>query len=319
MGGLIEVPEVADVHAWLRILAAPDDSVALARILLGSRYRLGLGDLAPLARWVRHRHGGDSDPDLALPYPMLEALDRGEGATSPEVAGVLDDFRDTYRALLAAAQQCTLVELIRRVIDAIEGWTEIEAMPEVAGLTARLNLYRFLDLAEDWSPLAGSPSLEGFLGYLDLLSEDRAAAELDTATVGGEDAVPLLTVHRAKGLEWHTVFMPALARQVFPGKSFGFDNPTEKSRWLPYELRLRHRRPSRPHRQTSRDHRAATAAPPPQRTADRLRRRHPGQPAAADDRRRLGPPSNGVRRQRVTGAGTGRARGQPDRMGERPR
>ncbi len=238
MGGLIEVPEVADVHAWLRILAAPDDSVALARILLGSRYRLGLGDLAPLARWVRHRHGGDSDPDLALPYPMLEALDRGEGATSPEVAGVLDDFRDTYRALLAAAQQCTLVELIRRVIDAIEGWTEIEAMPEVAGLTARLNLYRFLDLAEDWSPLAGRPSLEGFLGYLDLLSEDRAAAELDTATVGGEDAVPLLTVHRAKGLEWHTVFMPALARQVFPGKSFGFDNPTEKSRWLPYELRL---------------------------------------------------------------------------------
>ncbi|MET0830949.1 MAG: ATP-dependent DNA helicase, partial [Acidimicrobiia bacterium] len=238
MGGLIEVPEVADVHAWLRILAAPDDSVALARILLGSRYRLGLGDLAPLARWVRHRHGGDSDPDLALPFPMLEALDRGEGKVSPDVAGVLDDFRDTYRALLAAAQQGTLVELIRRVIDAIDGWTEIEAMPEVAGLTARLNLYRFLDLAEDWSPLAGRPSLEGFLGYLDLLSEEQNAAELDTATVGGEDAVPLLTVHRAKGLEWHTVFVPALAANVFPGKSFGFDNPTERARWLPYGLRL---------------------------------------------------------------------------------
>jgi DNA helicase-2/ATP-dependent DNA helicase PcrA len=238
MGGLIEVPEVADVHAWLRILAAPDDSVALARILLGSRYRLGLGDLAPLARWVRHRHGGDSDPDLAIPYPMLEAVDRGEGDSPPEVAGVLDEFRDTYRSLLAAAQQCTLVELIRRVIDAIDGWTEIEAMPEVAGLTARLNLYRFLDLAEDWSPLAGRPSVEGFLGYLDLLSEEQNAAELDTATVGGEDAVPLLTVHRAKGLEWHTVFIPALAAKVFPGRSFGFDNPMDKARWLPYELRL---------------------------------------------------------------------------------
>ena len=238
MGGLIEVPEVADVHAWLRILAAPDDSVALARILLGSRYRLGLGDLAPLADWVRKRHSSAPDPDLALPYPLLEAVDRDEVDTPPEVAGALDHFRGTYRTLLAAAQQCTLVELIRRVVDAIDGWTEIEAMPEVAGLTARLNLYRFLDLAEDWSPLAGRPSLEGFLGYLDLLSEDRAAAELDTATVGGEDAVPLLTVHRAKGLEWHTVFMPALAHQVFPGKSFGFDNPTDKPRWLPYELRL---------------------------------------------------------------------------------
>lgn len=241
LGGLIEVPEVADIHAWLRILARPDDSVALSRILLGCRYRLGLGDLAPLATWVKARNPGRDDPDLEIPYPLLEAVDRWDepGATpATKVDELVLGFRSTYRRLLGDAQQCTLVELIRRIIDAIEGWTDIEAMPAVAGLTARLNLYRFLDLAEDWSPLAGRPSLEGFLGYLDLLAEDKTAAELDTATLGGEDAVSLLTVHRAKGLEWDTVFVPAIAKNVFPGRSFGFDNPEEKPRWLPYRLRI---------------------------------------------------------------------------------
>ena len=238
LGGLIEVPEVADVHAWLRILARPEDSVALARVLLGGRYRLGLGDLAPPAAWVRARHPRP-DPDLELPYPLLEAIDRmvADGAGTGSAAR-LAEFRATYRRLLADAQGCTLVELIRRVIDAIDGWADIAAMPPAAGLTARLNLYRFLDLAEDWSPLDGHPSLDGFLGYLDLLAEENAADELDTARVGAEDAVSLLTVHRAKGLEWDTVFLPDLVKDVFPSRAQVYDDPTNKPYFLPYQLRI---------------------------------------------------------------------------------
>ncbi len=238
LGGLLSVPEVADVHAWLRVLGHPDDSVALARILLGARYRLGLGDLAPLATWVR-RTTREAD-EVVLDYPLLEAIDR-----LPDVPGLSDvarqrlgEFRATYRTLLSDAQGATLVELVRRIVDAVDGWAEIEAMQPAAALSARLNLYRFLDLVEDWSPLAGRPSLEGFLGYLELLEEDRTSDELDTARVGSQDAVSLLTVHRAKGLEWHTVFMPALAKGTFPARSQGFDDPQSSPKWLPYELRL---------------------------------------------------------------------------------
>lgn len=239
LGGLLDVPEVADVHAWLRLLGRPDDSVALARILLGSRYRLGLGDLAPIAAWVRRvQRTMDDDGDVS--YPLVEAIDR-----LPEVPGVhrearrrLTQFRTLYRRLLADGQGITLVELVRRVVDGVDGWSEIEAMPPAAALSARLNLYRFLDLVEDWSPLAGRPSLEGFLGYLDLLQEDRSGDELDTARIGGGDAVSLLTVHRAKGLEWEAVFVPALAHTVFPSRSLGFDDPVAGPKWLPHELRL---------------------------------------------------------------------------------
>ncbi len=239
LGGLLSVPEVADVHAWLSILGRPEDSTSLARILLGGRYRLGLGDLAPLASWARGKSAA-LDPDAELGYPLLEGIDR-----LTEIDGLsavarqrLIEFRDTYRRLLSEAQGVTLVELVRRIVDAIDGWAEIESMPPAAALSARLNLYRFLDLAEDWSPLSGRPSLDGFLGYLDLLQEERAPEELDTARVGGENAVSLLTVHRAKGLEWDAVFIPAVARDIFPSRSQGFDDPVASAKWLPYELRL---------------------------------------------------------------------------------
>lgn len=241
LGGLLEVPEVADLHAWLRIIGRPDDAPGLMRVVLGHGYRLGLGDVAPLARWVRSHHREVGDDDLGgIGWALLEAVDALEeiDGLSDEARTRLDRFRATYRGLLEAAQGVSLVELCRRILDRAEAWPEVEALDDAARLSARLNLYRFLDLAEEWSPIEGAPSLEAFLDYLDLLAEDRAADELDTARISGEDAVALLTVHRAKGLEWPVVFLPALCGGIFPGKSLGFEDPVTKAQYLPHEHRL---------------------------------------------------------------------------------
>ena len=239
LGGLLDIPEVADLVAWLRLLHHRDDSVSLARILLGSRYRLGLGDLAPLVRWAQ-REGLWQDDEEGPSWPLLEAVDRVDEVEglSKELRRRLVEFRDLYRSLLSQAQGIALVELCRRVLDAFDAWSEIEAMEPAAALSTRLNLYRFLDLAQEWSPLEGRPSLEAFLGYLELLRSDPSADELDTARVGGSDAVTLLTVHRAKGLEWDSVFIPALATDIFPARSLGHDNPATYAQYVPFELRL---------------------------------------------------------------------------------
>ncbi|MCU0280599.1 MAG: ATP-dependent helicase [Acidimicrobiia bacterium] len=240
LGGLLDVPEVADLHAWLRIVGRPDDTAALMRVLLGARYHLGLGDLAPVAaRPTRRPPGEPADPE-APARGMLEGLDRLEDASalSAEAARRLAAFRTTYRRLLEAAQGLSLVDLCRRILDETGAWPEVEALGDAARLSARLNLYRFLDLAEGWSPLEGAPSLDAFLDYLDLLGEDRASEELDTARVSGEDAVALLTVHRAKGLEWPVVFVPALAKGTFPGSPHTLEDPLAQPRFLPYEMRL---------------------------------------------------------------------------------
>ena len=239
LGGLLDVPEVTDLHAWLRLLEYPDDSPALLRVLLGSRYRLGLGDIAPLTNWLRARRPAGSDHDERT-FPLLEAVDQLDDVPGlrPEARRRLEAFRTVHRELLIVAQGVALDELCRRILDAIDAWAEIESMEPAAGLSARLNLYRFLDLAQAWSPLEGRTSLAAFLDYLELLADEGRADELDTARVGGEDAVTLLTVHRAKGLEWDTVFLPALMHKTFPAQSQRYDDPVDSPRFLPYSLRL---------------------------------------------------------------------------------
>ncbi len=245
LGGLLSVPEVSELYAWLRLLGRSDDAPALARILTGSTYRLGLGDLAPLSRAVRVSNRRADRDDPAPGWAFIEAVDSFEriDGLGSEVARRLGMFRDVFRSLLVDAQSVSLVELCRRVLDVTGAWHEVEAMDPAARVSARLNLYRFLDLAEAWSPLEGRPSLDAFLEHLELLKEDDAADELDTARLSGEDAVALLTVHRAKGLEWPVVFIPALARGIFPSQLRGRDDPISFPYRLPYEVRLDRPRP----------------------------------------------------------------------------
>jgi len=241
LGGLLEVPEVADLHAWLLILGRPGDGPALMRILLGAHYRLGMGDLVPLAEWVRGRHSDAPDTDLGgINWTLLEAIDRIEECSglSDRASQRLNAFHTVYRSLLEQAQGVSVVELCRIVLDRTGAWPEIEALDDAARLSARLNLYRFLDLAEEWSPLDGRPSLEAFIEYLDLLQEDRGADELDTSRVGGEDAVAMLTVHRAKGLEWPVVILPSLCKSTFPSPGQPYADPVTHPQFLPYDLRL---------------------------------------------------------------------------------
>lgn len=239
LGGLLDLPEVADLHAWLRIIDRPADSVALARILLGPAYRLGLRDIAALSAWIKQNRAllGD-DPDLG--WPLVEAIDQLEDLEDlrPEARTRMLSFRRLYRRFLELAQGSSLVDLCRQIIDETGTWNEVEAKDPGSALTARVNLYRFLDLAEEWSPLRGRPTLEAFLAYLGLIVDETSAAELDTANVGSEDAVVLLTVHRAKGLEWDTVFLPTLATDVFPHKGGMLDDPARLSRFVPYHFRL---------------------------------------------------------------------------------
>ncbi|NNC93067.1 MAG: ATP-dependent helicase [Acidimicrobiia bacterium] len=240
LGGLLHVPEVADLWAWLRLLGDPADGAAFLRVMLGAHFQLGLGDLVPLADWVRAQ-GTESDltDDSEAPgFSLLEAALELEKLPRPSATAALGRFRQLYGQLVEDAQGVTLVELCRRVLSGLGVWIEVEALEEAAARSARLNLYRFLDLAESWSPLEGRPSLPAFLGYLETLLDESAPEELDLARVADADAVTLITVHRAKGLEWDVVFLPAVVVDTFPARLRSFDDPFSHPRSLPYPDRL---------------------------------------------------------------------------------
>lgn len=243
LGGLLSVPEIADLRAWMRILHGPDDGPALLRILMGPRFRLGMGDLAHLSRWARRRHREfadevEIDHERPISHTMVEAIEHLEDLTAlPERArSALLRFRREFRRLLETAHSASLAELARTILDVTGTWRDVEAMSPSGRLSARLNLYRFLDLTEEWSPLEGRPSLAAFLAHLEMMEGDPAD-ELDAARLSGEEAVALMTVHRAKGLEWDVVFLPAIALGSFPARSTGFDDPLRGAQWLPHRWR----------------------------------------------------------------------------------
>src|SRR5690606_37195404 len=133
-------------------------------------------------------------PDSEEPEPLtlveaIEAIEVIDGLT-PIARARLRHFHDIYRQLLVETQGRSLAETCRMILDRTRAWQNIEALPPNPRLTARLNVYRFLDLADDWSPLSGRPSVAAFLDYLTAM-EEEPAEELDSARLSGEDAVTL--------------------------------------------------------------------------------------------------------------------------------
>ena len=235
LGGLLKVPEVVELHAWLRLLDDPADSPALARILMGSGYRLGLGDLAPLSRWVsghnRRAHPG-------MDFILIEALEHLDSMDLlPDVRDRLERFCELYRSLLVETQGAGPSELARLVLAGTGAWQEIAAMPASSRISARLNVHRFLDFTEHWQRVEGSSPVRAFLEHLQMMG-DEPVDGLDTARLADEEAVTLSTIHRAKGLEWEAVFVPALYETNFPARPRTYADPSRMDSCVPARLRI---------------------------------------------------------------------------------
>jgi DNA helicase-2/ATP-dependent DNA helicase PcrA len=230
MGELLTVSEVADLLAWIRVLADPADEPSLLRIWMGGMFRLGMRDISRLVRWC----GDIEGRDLAV---ALEHLDDIEGLT-PRGRERLERFASLHRELHARSQMLTVPRTLSMTIDRLGIWDEVAAQPPAAAITARVNIGRFTSLAHRWIPLDGKPTLAAFLRYVGALEDATPGEELQAAGDLSDDAVQVITAHTAKGLEWPVVFLPGLAKGTFPAGVRTYDDPDTSPLSLPYSLRL---------------------------------------------------------------------------------
>jgi DNA helicase-2/ATP-dependent DNA helicase PcrA len=230
MGQLLEVPEVADLLAWLRIIDDPRDEASLLRVWLGGRFRIGMTAVAALRRWCR---GGDNRTlfDASLNLDEVDAL---SDASRDRIAA----FAELHQRLIHNGQVSSVSAVLDEIVDVLGYWDEVAALPQGSALSAQLNVGRFTNLAQQWRPIEGAPTLGGFLRYLTALSESGRADELASVEPTQIDAVSILTVHAAKGLEWPHVYLPSIADRVFPAQAQTHDNPDRIAWKLPYEQRL---------------------------------------------------------------------------------
>jgi len=246
LAGLIKLPEVVEVLAYARAAADPTAGVALARILTGPRFRVGHRDLARVAAWTtrsrsellqRLRERAPEDLDLVEDQPFLiaealEHLDEVEGL-SPEGRARIEEFTRELAELRTAVRRPVgefLAEIIRR-IGLLE---ELDAHPDPAVASVRKrNLAAFLDQVHAFQPVDGELTLGSFLAYLDGIEDDR---EWTPVQPSEDDTVKVMTVHAAKGLEFDTVFVPGLAKNLFPDERIQ-QNPMRRGSSLDIELR----------------------------------------------------------------------------------
>jgi DNA helicase-2/ATP-dependent DNA helicase PcrA len=249
LGGLLALPEVADVVATLEVLESPTANAALVRLLTGPRWRLGPRDLTQLGR----RGKALLRTELEAPEAEIEALERAvEGVDPCDVVSLSDaldrpgehgwspDGLARVRALatelrtLRAHRDEPLLDLVHRVVETTGLDVELAASPEAVAARRRETLAAFLDVVAAFTDLDGEQSLTSFLAFL--AAADEHERGLDSVGPSGGDAVQLLTAHKAKGLEWDVVVCPDLTKSVFPSDS-GRDSWTTYPEVLPGPLR----------------------------------------------------------------------------------
>jgi ATP-dependent helicase/nuclease subunit A len=199
-------PQILDFVAYLRALANPRDQGALYTVLCSPLVGVSLDALVIIAAAAR---ASGRDPGWVI-GELGEELD----GLASEDASRLGGFAIWFATERAATARCGIEELLQRALT-VSGYDL--AMLAMPGGTRRLaNVRKLMRLGREHDALAG-PDLRGFLELVRGRAAGWAGAgdpRESEAPVEGEalDAVRLMTIHRAKGLEFEIVCVADLGR-----------------------------------------------------------------------------------------------------------
>ena len=238
LGGMLYVPEVADVRALLTVASDPERGDRVVRLLTG--FGIGARDLRALAALAREltrtatesgkegpgAHGDQAEADSPLLSEALDTLLRWheDGVQEEqEESAAARDLTEAGRAVALRTARAIrrireavslplpdLVALAEQVLD-----LDIEIAARVGHPMGHRALDSFHETARAFAADTDAPTLTGFLEWLDAAEEHEdamSAPEVEPSP----GAVQLLTVHAAKGLEWDVVAVPGMDEQVFP-------------------------------------------------------------------------------------------------------
>lgn len=228
-----ERKEVRDILAYLRVLANPEDTVPLRRIL--NVPKRGIGDRAEA---------------------MIDALSLREKITFPQALRRVDEaYGMAARSANAVKRFNTLMEELRTIVESGAGPAVVlEAVLERTGYLAELqastdpqdetrieNLQELAAVAlefeqergeSDAGEVASAGTLAEFLEKVALVADSDQIPDEDT---DGSGVITLMTLHTAKGLEFPVVFLTGMEDGVFPHmRALGQVKELEEERRLAY-------------------------------------------------------------------------------------
>ncbi|MGI9027800.1 MAG: ATP-dependent helicase, partial [Candidatus Saccharimonadales bacterium] len=208
--------EIKDLIAYVRLLFQPEDRVSFERIVNVPTRGIGAKSLQSFFEWQLIQN-------MSL-RTALAQIELCNGIT-PKARKALAEFAETIETVRETIEQAPVVSVIESLIRRIDYMVYLDdKTPQ--GEARQENVRELLSVAKEYQELG----LEGFLEEVSLVSEVNS----DANSQNGQ-AITLMTMHAAKGLEFPVVFMPGMEETIFPHSRALYDqSEMEEERRLCY-------------------------------------------------------------------------------------
>ena len=221
LGGLrfYERKEIKDILAYLCVINNPFDNLRLTRIINEPKRKIGDATVNAVAEIANHYNKS-----------MFEVMEKADayGEALTKVAPKLKEFTRLILGLREIAKSERLDVLIDKVLDLTGYRAMLKAASENEGETRLENVGELISNAVEFTEKHEDASLNTFLEEVALI------ADIDNYDPEAE-AVVLMTVHSAKGLEFPIVFLPGLEEGIFPSQQSSYEPAElEEERRLAY-------------------------------------------------------------------------------------
>ena len=221
LGGLrfYDRKEIKDILAYLQVINNPNDNLRLRRIITEPKRKIGDTTIAAL-ELIAENEG----------VSLFEAMEHADRYPSvAKASGKLLSFTEMIRGLRTFAETESLSRVVEETI-LRSGYRDMLLAAEEAGESSdrRENLDELISNVLQYEEQVEEASLSSFLEEILLIADiDNYNAETD--------AIVLMTIHSAKGLEFPVVFLPGMEDGLFPGQqSLIDDTELEEERRLAY-------------------------------------------------------------------------------------
>ncbi|WP_407407818.1 DNA helicase PcrA [Peribacillus sp.] len=214
--------EIKDLLAYLRLIANPDDDISLRRVINVPKRGIGATSMDKVADYANQY-------DISI-YKALESIEMI--GISGKATKAAREFHTLITNYTNQQEFLSVTELVEEVIEKT-GYREMLRAEKTIESQSRLeNIDEFLSVTKAFESNSEDKSLVGFLTDLALVAD---IDKLDENPEDANDAVTLMTLHSAKGLEYPVVFLLGLEEGVFPhSRSLMDEEEMEEERRLAY-------------------------------------------------------------------------------------
>jgi DNA helicase-2/ATP-dependent DNA helicase PcrA len=213
-----ERKEIKDILAYLKVIANPKDELSLKRIINVPTRGIGDKTISKIEDFCRRQNLTFFDGINQIEKIERSEIHRIEGIPT-RLKNTIQDFSKMMHEFSKMKEKMPVDELTEKIAEKSGYLDELKKEKTIEAENRAENVKELINATAEFKERSGNPTLEGFLEEVSLITD---IDQWDNT----RDAVTLMTLHSAKGLEFPVVFIAGLEEGLFP-ISRSLENPSD--------------------------------------------------------------------------------------------